>query len=243
MFFKKASVCALLLAGVAWAESDPNADADPYYQLSPYRTYNTHGGYPYRSSYYSPYAAYRQRPSILSPSAAYQTRYASASHPEVYAAPAPVAAPVAPAPATTYLRPVPAVPEVASAVYEAAPAPAPTPVVYEAAPAPAPTPVAPVAAAYDAAVPSPTAPNDYNPIVATQFHAQDEFGNVAYGYANPNAAKEERRDAYGNVRGAYSYIDGTGLPKHVAYVADDYGFRVTSSNALPVAPALPAAGH
>ena len=75
-----------------------------------------------------------------------------------------------------------------------------------------------------------------------QYHAQDEFGNVAYGYAHPNAAKEERRDSYGNVRGAYSYIDATGLPKHVAYVADDYGFRVTSSNALPVAPAVPA-GH
>ena len=79
-------------------------------------------------------------------------------------------------------------------------------------------------------------------LIFLQFHAQDEFGNVAYGYANPNAAKEERRDSYGNVRGAYSYIDATGLPKHVAYVADDYGFRVTSSNALPVAPAVPA-GH
>ena len=79
-------------------------------------------------------------------------------------------------------------------------------------------------------------------LILLQFHAQDEFGNVAYGYANPNAAKEERRDSYGNVRGAYSYIDATGLPKHVAYVADDYGFRVTSSNALPVAPAVPA-GH
>ena len=41
--------------------------------------------------------------------------------------------------------------------------------------------------------------------MATQFHAQDEFGNVAYGYANPNAAKEERRDSNGHVRGAYRY--------------------------------------
>ena len=40
----------------------------------------------------------------------------------------------------------------------------------------------------------------------------------------------------------FSYIDATGLPKHVAYVADDWGFRVTSSNALPIAPALPE-GH
>ena len=44
-------MCALLLADVAWAESDPNAGADPYYQLSPYRAYNTHAGYPYRSHF------------------------------------------------------------------------------------------------------------------------------------------------------------------------------------------------
>jgi hypothetical protein len=72
-------------------------------------------------------------------------------------------------------------------------------------------------------------------VVATQYHAQDEFGNVEYGYSNPNSQKQERRDAYGNVIGGYSYQDGTGYPKHVSYVADDFGFRITAANNLPVA--------
>merc|ERR1719361_2766723 len=74
---------------------------------------------------------------------------------------------------------------------------------------------------------------------SSQYHAQDEFGNVAYGYKNPNSYKEEKRDAYGNVVGTYAYIDETGVQKHLSYVADDFGFRVTSTNALPVAPAHP----
>jgi hypothetical protein len=71
-------------------------------------------------------------------------------------------------------------------------------------------------------------------VVASQYHAQDEFGNVIYGYSNPNSAKTEQRDSYGNVVGSYSYDDGTGFPKHVSYVADDFGFRVTSANNHPV---------
>merc|ERR1711936_1251494 len=74
---------------------------------------------------------------------------------------------------------------------------------------------------------------------SSQYHAQDEFGNVAYGYKNPNSYKEEKRDAYGNVVGTYAYIDETGVQKHLSYVADDFGFRVTSTNALPVAPPHP----
>ena len=83
---------------------------------------------------------------------------------------------------------------------------------------------------FQAPVPAPT-PG----VVASQYHAQDEFGNVIYGYSNPNSAKTEQRDAYGNVRGAYSYDDGTGFPKHVSYIADDFGFRITAANNLPVA--------
>ena len=73
-------------------------------------------------------------------------------------------------------------------------------------------------------------------VVASQYHAQDEFGNVVYGYSNPNSAKSEQRDAYGNVMGYYSYVDDTGYPKHVSYVADDFGFRITNANNFPVAP-------
>jgi len=73
-------------------------------------------------------------------------------------------------------------------------------------------------------------------VVASQYHAQDEFGNVNYGYSNPNSAKSEQRDAYGNVMGHYSYVDDTGYPKHVSYVADDFGFRIVNANNFPVAP-------
>lgn len=182
--------------------------------------------------------------------------YPAATGPLPEVAPAPLVEAAAP----VHLQPVPAVPEVvATAPVEIAfgshkgyktplPVEEVAPVAI-AAPAPA-LPVkeavysVPAVAAPIIAEPAPTplAPVDHNQVVATQFHAQDEFGNVAYGYANPNAAKEERRDSNGHVRGAYSYIDATGLPKHVAYVADDWGFRVTSSNALPIAPALPE-GH
>jgi hypothetical protein len=79
-----------------------------------------------------------------------------------------------------------------------------------------------------------------SPATSSQYHAQDEFGNVAYGYNNPNSAKEERRDAHGNVVGQYSYVDASGVPKYLSYIADDYGFRVTSTNALPLPPLHPA---
>ena len=36
--------------------------------------------------------------------------------------------------------------------------------------------------------------------------------------------------------GYYSYVDDTGYPKHVSYVADDFGFRITNANNFPVAP-------
>jgi len=69
-----------------------------------------------------------------------------------------------------------------------------------------------------------------NNLRASQYHAQDEFGNVIYGYNHPNSAKKEQRDSFGNVVGSYSYNDGTGYPKHVSYVADRFGFRVTGAN-------------
>lgn len=80
----------------------------------------------------------------------------------------------------------------------------------------------------------PVAPSIRNNVLASQYHAQDELGNVIYGYNHPNSAKKEQRDYLGNVQGMYSYNDGTGFPKHVSYVADRYGFRVTAANNLPV---------
>jgi hypothetical protein len=71
---------------------------------------------------------------------------------------------------------------------------------------------------------------------SSQYHAQDELGQVNYGYSNVNSQKQETRDAFGNVVGAYSYIDASGVTRTVRYIADEHGFRVTGANNLPVAP-------
>ena len=69
----------------------------------------------------------------------------------------------------------------------------------------------------------------------SQFHAQDEFGNLNYGYSNLNSAKQEVGNTYGGVQGGYSYVDANGALQQVQYVADAAGFRVADSR-LPVAP-------
>merc|ERR1712233_303386 len=91
----------------------------------------------------------------------------------------------------------------------------------------APAIAAPVAATYAAAAPV-AAP------ASSQFQAQDEFGNVAYGYQNINSAKQESGNAYGGVTGSYTYADEAGVHT-VNYVADALGFRVAGDN-LPVGP-------
>merc|ERR1739838_1114935 len=138
-------------------------------------------------------------------------QYAAAYTPAIAAVPAAyAAAPAAYAPA-------------AYAGYAAAPA------AYAAAPvAVAAAPVAYAAAAAPIAGP-----------VSFQFQAQDEFGNLAYGYQNINSAKQEQGNAYGGVTGSYTYADEAGVHT-VNYVADDFGFRVAGDN-LPVAPVYNAA--
>jgi len=99
--------------------------------------------------------------------------------------------------------------------------------------APAPVAAAPLAApvvsgASVAAVPA--APH------AQQFHTQDEFGNLAFGYSNPNSARREEGNTWTGVRaGGWSWVDAAGVLQHTEYVADGAGFRVKASN-LPVAP-------
>merc|ERR1712240_845108 len=137
-----------------------------------------------------------------------------AQYAAAYAAPA-IAAPAIAAPAyaaTAIAAPAIAAPAIAAPAY-AAPVAAAAPVV-AAAPAVA---AAPVAAS-----------------TSSQFQAQDEFGNLAYGYQNVNSAKQERGNTYGGVEGSYTYVDEAGVHT-VNYVADDLGFRVVSDN-LPVAP-------
>merc|ERR1712055_929103 len=59
--------------------------------------------------------------------------------------------------------------------------------------------------------------------LASQFHAQDEFGNTVHGYSNINSAKHEAGHPLVGVSGGYSFV------------ADGLGFRVQATN-LPVAP-------
>merc|ERR1711997_981326 len=144
------------------------------------------------------------------------------------------AGPVAAAPALAATAPV------VGAQYAAAyaPAVAAAPAAYAAAPVA----VAAAPAAYSAAPVAVAAAPLAAPIagpVSSQFQAQDEFGNLAYGYQNINSAKQEQGNAYGGVQGSYTYADEAGVHT-VNYVADDFGFRVASDN-LPVAPVYNAA--
>merc|ERR1712086_777079 len=137
------------------------------------------------------------------------------------------AGPVAAAPALAATAPI------VGAQYAAAytPALAAAPVAYAVAPAAyAAAPVAYAAAPIAVPIAGP---------VSSQFQAQDEFGNVAYGYQNINSAKQEQGNAYGGVTGSYTYADEAGVHT-VNYVADDLGFRVSGDN-LPVAPVYNAA--
>merc|ERR1712168_939131 len=146
------------------------------------------------------------------------------------------AGPVAAAPALAATAPV--VGAQYAAAYTPAVAAAPAPVAVAAAPAAyAAAPVA-VAAAPVAVAAAPLAAPIAGP-VSSQFQAQDEFGNLAYGYQNINPAKQEQGNAYGGVTGSYTYADEAGVHT-VNYVADDFGFRVASDN-LPVAPVYNAA--
>merc|ERR1712088_808154 len=129
------------------------------------------------------------------------------------------AGPVAAAPALAATAPI------VGAQYAAAYAPA-----VSAVPAVAAAPVAVAAAPLAAPIAGP---------VSSQFQAQDEFGNLAYGYQNINSAKQEQGNALGGVTGSYTYADEAGVHT-VNYVADDFGFRVAGDN-LPVAPVYNAA--
>ena len=172
----------------------------------------------------------------------YSAGYAAAApYAAAYAAPVAVdakfayGAPVTALNAVRAAGPIAAAPAVAApvAAYAAAPAvaavAAPAVATYAAAPAVAAAPVAAYAAAPAVAAAPIAAP------ASSQFQAQDEFGNIAYGYQNINSAKTERGNAYGGVTGSYTYADEAGVHT-VNYVADALGFRVAGDN-LPVGPA------
>ena len=77
------------------------------------------------------------------------------------------------------------------------------------------------------------------PIITTatssQFHSQDELGQAAFGFSNPDQMQTHRRDANGNMVGSWSFVNPEGKIVQTSYIADALGFRVVS-NDLPVAP-------
>ncbi|XP_045597717.1 adult-specific rigid cuticular protein 15.5-like [Procambarus clarkii] len=69
--------------------------------------------------------------------------------------------------------------------------------------------------------------------IKSQYHTQDKNGQYSFGYNAGDSSRDESRDAYGNVRGSFSYIDSYGKVQKQDYIADAYGFRVAGTN-LPV---------
>ncbi|KAK7070148.1 hypothetical protein SK128_023123 [Halocaridina rubra] len=71
--------------------------------------------------------------------------------------------------------------------------------------------------------------------IDSQYQSVDEYGGYTFGFRGGDLARTETRDAFGNVRGSYDYIDSEGKLQTQHYIADKNGFRVIGSN-LPQAP-------
>merc|ERR1712004_368945 len=96
------------------------------------------------------------------------------------------------------------------AQYIAAPYGLGAPLTYGAAPIAYQTAAAPAPVVTVNAAPAPVvAAAPLNP--SSQFQAQDEFGNIQYGYSNINSQKHETGNTYGGVSGSYSLVQGRSL--------------------------------
>jgi hypothetical protein len=62
---------------------------------------------------------------------------------------------------------------------------------------------------------------------------------ASFGHTEPLQTRAEVRDALGNVRGSYSYVDPNGKVNIVEYTAGHGGFRVLGANNLPESVAVP----
>jgi len=163
--------------------------------------------------------------------------------PVAVAAPAAAPAPVAPAAPAPEVAIAPAVdyaylPYAQGYNYHVAP----TQYVHTAAPA---APVVQQTTAYVQPAPAPVvaAPVVQAAAVDTtgsQYHAQDDFGQYSFGYNDPNSVRQEVKTADGVVRGAYRYVDTSGVVQTVEYIADAAGFRVAGTNLPQGTVALPA---
>merc|ERR1711997_826113 len=89
----------------------------------------------------------------------------------------------------------------------------------------------PMHAAQPAVYTAPTARIAVQPtgITAMQHHSQDEFGNYAYGYSNPNGQKTEQGNVNTAVTGSFNYNVAPGLNRRVDYIADAAGFHVVGN--------------
>lgn len=68
-------------------------------------------------------------------------------------------------------------------------------------------------------------PEDYlqNSYQANQFHGQDGLGRAMFGYSDWNQGRLEARNANGDVRGSYQYVDAFGeqvIVSVIGYVAN-----------------------
>nr|XP_019527246.2 uncharacterized protein LOC109399262 [Aedes albopictus] len=70
-------------------------------------------------------------------------------------------------------------------------------------------------------------PEDYveEAYEASQFHGQDGLGRAMFGYTDHNQARLEARNANGEVRGSYQYMDPFGQEVVVQYWSDSLGFH------------------
>lgn len=70
-------------------------------------------------------------------------------------------------------------------------------------------------------------------VTKSQYHAQDSFGQAAYGHSEALQTHNAVQDAAGNKAGSYSYVAPDGRVLTTDYVADENGYRV-ATNALPI---------
>lgn len=70
-------------------------------------------------------------------------------------------------------------------------------------------------------------PNEYieEEYLANQFHGQDGLGRYVFGYTDWNQGRVEGKNANGDVRGAYKYVDPNGKDFIANYWADSLGFH------------------
>lgn len=74
-------------------------------------------------------------------------------------------------------------------------------------------------------------PEDYiqEDYQANQFHGQDGLGRAMFGYTDWNQGRLEARNANGEVRGSYQFVDADGENVVVNYWADSLGFHQTDN--------------